>query len=68
MAFISLPQKIVLFYSMATVRIIGIIIMFLGIGLKIANLPGYTAAFIVGAILIILARLYQWRNIRSQKP
>lgn len=52
---------------MITIRVIGVIIMFLGIGLKIADLPGYTAAFIVGAILIVSARLYQWRSIRSQK-
>lgn len=47
---------------MATVRIIGIVIMFLGLALKIADLPGYTAAFITGAILIIFARLYRWRS------
>ena len=34
--------------------------MFLGIGLKIADLPGYTTAFVAGAILIVVPRLYQW--------
>jgi hypothetical protein len=47
---------------MATVRIMGIIIMFLGLALKIADLPGYTPAFMTGAILVIFARLYQWRH------
>lgn len=47
---------------MITVRIIGIVIMFLGLVLKISDLPGSTIAFITGAILIIFARLYQWRN------
>lgn len=35
---------------MVTVRVIGIVIMFLGIALKIADLPGYTPAFITGAV------------------
>lgn len=33
--------------------------MFLGVALRIADLPGYTPAFITGAILIIIARIYQ---------
>lgn len=36
--------------------------MFSGLALKIADLPGYTPAFIIGAILIIFARLYQWQQ------
>jgi hypothetical protein len=44
---------------MSKVRILGFVIMFVGIALKIADLPGYTPAFILGAILIIVARLYQ---------
>ncbi len=47
---------------MATVRIIGIVFMFLGLALKIADLPGYTPAFITGAVLIIFARIYQWQQ------
>lgn len=41
--------------------------MLLGIGLRVAELPGNTIAFVVGAILIISARVYQWRGARSQK-
>jgi hypothetical protein len=37
--------------------------MFIGLGLKIADLPGYTPAFIIGAILIIFARLYPRHKI-----
>jgi hypothetical protein len=47
---------------MSKVRIIGFVIMFIGIALKIADLPGYTPAFIFGAILIIVARIYQSRK------
>jgi hypothetical protein len=36
--------------------------MFIGLALKIADLPGYTSAFIIGAILIIFVRLYQGRK------
>ncbi len=49
--------------AMATVKImrmIGVSILFSGIALKIAGLPGYTPAFITGAVMMILSRLYQW--------
>ena len=42
------------------IRIVGIVIMLLGLGLKIADLPGFTTAFIAGAVLIVFSRLYQW--------
>lgn len=47
---------------MATLRIIGFVAMFVGIGLKLAELPGYTTAFIIGAIFILIPRLYQLFN------
>ncbi len=47
---------------MAAMRIIGFVIMFVGIGLKIAEMPGYTTAFIIGAIFILIPRLFQWFN------
>jgi uncharacterized membrane protein len=48
---------------MKAVKIVGIAIMFIGLALKIADFPGYTAAFVIGAVLIITGRLYQWYNI-----
>jgi uncharacterized membrane protein len=53
---------------MQTIRLVGIALMFLGLGLKIADLSGYTAAFITGALLIISARLHQWYIIHRQHP
>ena len=48
---------------MKSIRITGIVIMFIGLALKIADFPGYTTAIIIGAVLIISSRLYQWYNI-----
>jgi hypothetical protein len=36
---------------------LGIGLMFLGIALRLANVSGYTVAFIAGAVLIIFARV-----------
>ena len=36
--------------------------MFIGLALKIVDIPGYTPAFIIGAILMIFARLHQRRK------
>jgi uncharacterized membrane protein len=54
--------------KMKTIRLVGIALMFLGLGLKIADLSGYTPAFIIGALLIISARLHQWYIIHRQNP
>jgi hypothetical protein len=53
--------------KMKVIRIIGIIIMFIGVVLKIADFPGYTAAFVIGEVLIITGRLYQWYTM-ARKP
>lgn len=37
-------------------------LMFAGLALKLADVSGFTTAFIVGAALIIFSRLIQWLN------
>jgi hypothetical protein len=49
--------------TLTIIRYTGIVIMFLGIALKLADLPGYTTSFVAGAILIIIPRFYQWLNL-----
>jgi hypothetical protein len=60
-AVFSLAEKFY-FSEMKIMRIIGIAIMFIGLALKIANVQGYTVAFVVGAALMIIPRFYQWYN------
>lgn len=50
----AMPKTIII------IRITGIVIIFLGIGLKIVEFSGFIAAFVTGAVLIIFARLSQW--------
>lgn len=51
---------------MRTLKVIGIIVMFLGIALKVTELPGYTPAFIVGAALILSSRIYKVSHISPE--
>ena len=41
--------------------------MFIGLAFKIADIHGYTPAFIIGAILVLFARLYLKRKTHPVK-
>jgi hypothetical protein len=39
------------------IQVFGVALMFLGIAFRLANVSGYTIAFIAGATLILFARI-----------